>query len=287
MDAITPKHSFERDTMESMYKTVSDIMIVEPDDLYHSKSKDFLSSHALLDFIDSPILYHQKRLGIIPAFDSAAFSLGRGCHTMILEGEEVFAERYAVGGPINPATEKPYGILTNKYKEWAAEQVKPVLSFDDLAKIKNMYGGFLQNGEAAKLISDGRAEGVIRTMLCGFNCQIRVDWLNIYNGIVDLKTTRSLDTFIEDAKDFSYLKQLAFYHEVIFQATGLMLPVHMVAVEKKAPFRCGVWQIKPKEINNATIELRQSMAMLRASMVNDHWPTGFESIRQAKLLKRR
>jgi len=269
--------------MEALFKTVSDMMIDEPDDLYHSKSKEFLSSHALLDFIHSPILYHQKKIGMIPNFDSAAFSLGRACHTKILEGPEVYDERYAVGGPINSATEKPYGVLTNKYKEWANDQAKPVVCFDDNAKIKNMYGGFLQNGEAAKLISDGRAEGVIRTMLCGFNCQIRVDWLNIYHGIVDLKTTRSLDTFILDAREYSYLYQLAFYREVIFQATGLILPVYMVAVEKKAPFRCGVWHVPSDQLNNASGNLRCHMSQLRGAIVNNNWPTGFEQIREAKL----
>jgi len=270
--------------MESIYKTVTNLMIDEPDDLYHSKSKDNLSSHALLDFRKGPIIYRQKKLGIIPAFDSAAFSLGRACHTMILEGPDVFDDRYAVGGPINPATEKPYGVLTNKYKEWAKEQAKPVVSFGDLATIKNMFAGFLQNAEAANLVSDGRAEGVIRVMVGGFQCQIRVDWLNIYHGIVDLKTTRSLDTFIEDAIEFGYIFQLAFYHEIIFQLTGLMLPVYMVAVEKKAPFRCGVYKIDPREILQATNELRESMARLRLSIETDIWPTGFEKIRQPKLM---
>jgi len=265
--------------MESKYKNVSDIMIVESDELYHSKSKDFLSSHALGDYIDSPILYHQKKLGIIPAFDSAAFSLGRAFHTMALEGKEVFDERYAVGGPINPATEKPYGVQTNKFKQWAKEQAKPVVSFDDLTKIKGMYDGFLRSAEAALLISDGKAEGVIRAQMGGFNCQIRVDWLNIHHGIVDLKTTRCLDTFIQDAKEFSYLRQLAFYQEVIFQSTGMILPVYMVAVEKKAPFRCGVWQIGQNELNTCIAELKEQMARLRKSISTNNWPTGYEEIR--------
>ena len=270
--------------MESIYKIVSDQMIDEPDDLYHSKSKDFLSSHALIDFIRGPVIYRQKKLGIIPAMDSAVFSFGRACHTMILEGVEVFDDRYAVGGPINPATEKPYGVLTNKYKEWAKAQAKPVLSFDELTKIKNMFGGFLQSGIASSLISNGMAEGVIRTNLCGFDCQIRVDYLNMFHGLVDLKTTRCLDTFIEDAIAFSYLKQLAFYHEVIFQVTGLMVPVYMVAVEKKAPFRCGVWLIDPQEIMKATQELRLAMAGLKLAIVEDRWPTGFEDTRKAILI---
>ena len=270
--------------MESKYKNVSDIMIVESDDLYHSKSKDFLSSHALIDYINSPILYHQKKLGIIPATDTAAFSLGRAFHTMVLEGKEVFDKRYAVGGPINPATEKPFGVQTNQFKDWSKEQAKPVVSFDDLTKIKGMYDGFLRSAEAALLISDGKAEGVIRTIMGGFNCQIRVDWLNIYHGIVDLKTTRCLDTFIRDTKEFSYLIQLAFYQEVIYQSTGMILPVYMVAVEKKAPYRCGVWQVAQDQLNTCIAQLKRQMARLRDSLSTNNWPTGYEEIRPLRMV---
>jgi len=36
---------------------------------------------------------------------------------------------------------------------------------------------------------------------------------------------------------------MAFYRAVLAQATGQVVPVHIIAVEKRPPFRCGVWQL--------------------------------------------
>lgn len=261
------------------YQRVIDCMIDEPADVYHSKAKENLSSHQLMDFIKCPLLHRQKKLGIIPGINSAAFAMGRATHTVILEGEDQFKAEYAIGGPINDKTGRPYGDTTKKFKEWAKEQGKPVVSFDDVLIIESMRAGFAQNATAVKLISRGRAEGVIRVSMFGFNCQIRVDWLNPCEGIVDLKTTRNLDGFEEDACFYRYFNQLAFYQDVIYFATGSIVPVFIVAVEKKAPFRCGVWRMNGDHLVAASKENMAAIKELQVCNNLNQWPSGYENTR--------
>ncbi len=77
-------------------------LIREPAEVYHAKSKDYLTAHALNDFRRCPLLYRRKELGLVPERDSAAYLVGRAAHTLILEGRQRYEREYAIGGPINP-----------------------------------------------------------------------------------------------------------------------------------------------------------------------------------------
>ena len=265
-----------------MFEKVIESMIFEPADVYHQKAKENLSSHQLIDFIKCPQLYRQKKLGIIVEPESAAFSIGRAAHTLILEGDEKFKAEYAIGGPINPKTQRPYGDKTNKFKEWAKEQNKPVVSFDDALTLECLKNGFDSNAQAKRLVNDGVAEGVIRTNLFGMESQIRVDWFSPDEGIIDLKTSRDLDSFEADAMRFKYINQLAFYQEVIYRETGILAPVHIIAVEKKAPFRCGVWLLENRDLAIANYENIEAMKRLRACQISNKWPTDYDAVRRLK-----
>ena len=61
---------------------------VEPADVYHAKSGDFLTSHTLNDFRRCPLMYRKKELGLVPERDTAAYLIGRAAHSLILEGRE-------------------------------------------------------------------------------------------------------------------------------------------------------------------------------------------------------
>jgi hypothetical protein len=100
-------------------------LIDEPEAVYAAKRADHLSSHALADFRKSPWLYRKKQLGLIPDSDSTAYLLGRAAHCLILEGQDEFDARFAVGGPVNPKTGRPFGRDTKAFTAWQAEIGKP------------------------------------------------------------------------------------------------------------------------------------------------------------------
>ena len=256
-------------------------LIREPADVYHAKAKDFLSAHALAEFRRCPLLYRKKELGLVPERDSMAYVIGRAAHTLILEGRERYEREYAVGGPINPKTGQPFGSQTKAFAEWAERQGRPVLSDNHAALVEQMAAAVTEHLFARELFIDGVAEGVVRCEYAGHRCQARVDWINPIEGrgIVDLKTADELDSFEMAVHAFDYVYQLAFYRALVTQVSGHVLPVHIVAVEKREPFRCGVWQIAPHVLDQAQHRNEEAMRDLQRCRETGNWFTRFESLR--------
>jgi hypothetical protein len=137
---------------------------------------------------------------------------------------------------------------------------------------------------AAALLHEGLAEAVVRTRHCGHDCQVRIDWLvadlrGRGRGFVDLKTCDDLDWFEADARRYGYVHQLAFYRSVLWQVCGQLLTVHLVAAEKKPPYRCGVWLVGQDVLAIAQQDNEQAMKRLTQCLERDHWPTGYEEPR--------
>jgi len=256
------------------------ILEVESAKEYHAKADRFLSSHQLLDFIKCPWLHRKKAIGLIEDQDSPAYLVGRAAHVRVLEGRNAYEAAFALGGPINPKTGKPFGAGTKAFSEWAEVQGKPVLSHDQVELVEQMASGVSMNDEAVDLLLYGRSEGVLRTEYCGMPCQIRIDWMHPHRGIVDFKTCDDLTWFEADARRYGYHRQMAFYRAVLAQVLGgLLLPVHFVAIEKKEPFRCGVWLVSDNTLTIAQRENEAAIRRLLACRKSDQWPTGFEEVR--------
>ncbi|MGC9455773.1 MAG: PD-(D/E)XK nuclease-like domain-containing protein [Phycisphaerae bacterium] len=255
------------------------VLSCEPAEQYHARAGEYLSSHQLLDFIKCPWLHRKKSIGLIEDKDSPAYLIGRAAHVRILEGRDAYETAFALGGPINPRTQKPFGSNTKAFREWAQDQGRPVLSHDNVELIEQMAGGVAMNDEAVDLLLYGRSEGVVRAEYCGTPCQIRIDWLHPHRGIVELKTCDDLTWFESDARRYGYHRQAAFYQAVLAEVIGETVPVHVVAVEKKEPFRCGVWRVSDETLAAARRENEAAIRRLLTCRRRDHWPTGYEEIR--------
>jgi hypothetical protein len=255
------------------------VLQTEPAEQYHARSADYLSSHQLIDFMKCPWLHFKKHAGLIENRESAAYLIGRAAHCRILEGRDVYEASFAMGGPVNPKTGRPFGGNTKAFRQWADAQGKPVLSHDHAELIENIASGVAMNDEAIDLLLYGRAEGVIRANYCGTPCQIRIDWTHPHRGIVDLKTCDDLTWFEADAKRYRYVNQMSFYQAVMAEVIGQHVPVHIVAAEKREPFRCGVWQVSEQSLAVARSENEAAIRRLLSCQASGDWPTGYEEIR--------
>ncbi|HMQ17058.1 MAG TPA: PD-(D/E)XK nuclease-like domain-containing protein [Phycisphaerae bacterium] len=264
-------------------RTLHDLsfLIREPADVYHAKGRDFVSAHSLNEFRRCPLLYRKKELGLVPERDTAAYLIGRAAHKLILEGRERYQREFAVGGPINPKTGQPFGSQTKAFAEWTAQQSRPVLSDAQAALVEQVTAAVRGHLFARELLSEGVAESVVRGEYAGHRCQARIDWINPVDGrgIVDLKTADELDSFEMAMRAFGYLHQVAFYRALVAAVSSHVLPVHIVAVEKREPFRCGVWQVAPPMLDQAQRENEEAMTDLRHCRETGAWFTRYESLR--------
>jgi hypothetical protein len=169
--------------------------------------------------------------------------------------------------------------LTKKFAEWKAKQGKPVLTLNQMDLVEQMSRGVAINDHAVDLIAYGVAEGVVRADYCGVPCQIRIDWLNAYHGIVDFKTCDDLTWFETDSRRYRYHNQMAFYQAVFNQKIGELVPVHIIAVEKKEPHRCGLWRVSDDCLAVARHDNEMAIDQLKSCLNKDIWPTGYEEVR--------
>ena len=256
----------------------------ESDQEYHGQNVynggKYLSSHALIDYINCPAYFDAKVKGTVAQKDSDTFKAGRAAHCLILEGQDEYKNRYVTGGPINEKTGKPYGTSTDKYKNWAEEQkangaevLTPAVDRDCIL----MQMGVMSNTDAIEKIRCGNAEVIIRSRYCGEDCQIKVDFLSD-EAIIDLKTCRDLQWFKKDFFDYKYDHQLSFYQKVHEQFSGHTLPVYVIAVQNTAPHIAAVFEVQQSVLDEAQRKNEKAIRSLRESRRMNYWTTGYEGI---------
>lgn len=260
-----------------------------PAEEYHQAARDgkFLSSHLLGDFRKAPKLYRMKMSGEIEPMESAALTIGRAVHSLILEGRSAFEKEFMVSdGPVNPKTGEPFGRLTKAYREWASSQKKCVVTGPEFSLMAKMQQSVWTHPVAMELLDEGIAEQTVRTHYCGEPCQIRMDWFRAdYEGrfvICDLKTCENIDWFENDARRFGYPQQMAFYRAVLQQ--GMRngergIDCYLIAVEKREPYRCGVWKLTDELLESATRENERAIGELQECRSINRWPTRLEELR--------
>jgi exodeoxyribonuclease VIII len=183
---------------------------------YRARANDFLTSHALIDFLKSPAVFKAKADGAIEDGDSTNYKIGRAAHTLILEGEDAFDKTYVFGGPINPKTGRSFGHETKAFAEWAAQQDREVMPEEWRPIIEGMYESVSSHERAMNLLCDGYAERVVRTLIplgdgATMPIQSRIDWIAKGCAVIDLKTCHDIDSFERDFWTYRYHTQLAFY----------------------------------------------------------------------------
>lgn len=256
---------------------------------YHQAARDgkYLSSHLLGDFRKTPKLYRMKMAGEIEPTESTALTMGRAIHSLVLEGRSAFEKDFMVSdGPVNPKTGEPFGRLTKAYREWAAAQQKCVITGQEFSLMAKLQQSVWTHPVAMDLLDDGIAEQTVRTHYCGEPCQIRMDWFRAdYDGrmlIADLKTCENIDWFESDARRYSYPHQAAFYREVLRKALEDetdAIDCYLIAIEKREPYRCGVWKLTDGILSACAKENERAIAELQVCRRENKWPTRLEDLR--------
>jgi len=279
------------------------ILIDEPFPVYLANREKYLTSHQLMDFIRCPRLYYLKKTGALttdPNKTSSELILGSAAHKLILEGRKEFDLCYAVGAPINERTGKEYGRDTQAFAKWVEQQradkgsAVEFITTDQWYTISSMADAVAKHEEAQKLLHHGVAERVLHSDFNGIPVQSRLDWFTEMGEvpvIVDLKTSNDLDSFEYDARKFLYGIQFAFYQQIFVSATideyelEAVIPpkVFAVAVEKREPFRCGVFEVPDGVLAHFNAKMFAAIESLKQCQCEGEYPTLYESLQTLNL----
>ena len=279
------------------------ILIDEPFSVYLAKREEYLTSSDLRTFVRCPRLFYLQKTGALttdPNKVSAELILGSAAHKLILEGQREFDLSYAVGAPVNERTGKEYGRDTQAFAKWADIQradkgtAVEFITTEQWYVVSSMANSVAKHAEAQKLLNHGVAERVLRSDFCGIPVQSRLDWFTEIGEtpvIVDLKTCSDLDSFEYDARKFLYGIQFAFYRQILQNAIfdeydvdcAVPAKVYVIAVEKKEPFRCGVFEVSDSTLGHFTEKILISIATLGNCQKSGEYPTLYESLRTLNL----
>lgn len=261
---------------------------VEKEDAYHflSQTGERMSSGMLKKFRDCPAAYHAAVTGQSKDKDSNAYRFGRAVHKICLEGIPAFNKSFRIGGPVNPKTGRCFGVDSQAYAAWLDENAldrNRVITEEEGDVLVAMANATARHPLAAAILDYGWPELVVRADLHGVPCQVRLDWLTHDEAggwlLVDLKTTEDITFFQSDAYRYGYPHQFAFYRDVCQAATGKPFAVSVLAVEKKEPFRVGVWTIPPEVLDLHSEKNKAALEWFKRCQLADEWPTGYEEIR--------
>lgn len=214
--------------------------------------------------------------------DTQSLRFGRAYHAAVLEPES-FGARFAVGGPINDKTGRPYGSDSKKFQEWGESQ-KPLepLTTDEASAIIDM-AKVLREHPAAKLLLEQKADSEVVVVWIdgntGLKCKGRIDWLPRGAIIVDLKSARSAapSPFGRDAYNYGYVSQLAFYLDGLRQFmpdAGMPL---IIAQEKDPPYAVAVYELSESDIELGRSHYRAALEKLAECERLNSWPAYSEA----------
>ena len=269
------------DKIDIRWLIAKGVLFHEDESLYHSRSRsgDMMSSHRLIKFRECPYRYFIETISPKENEWNDSLRFGSAFHARFLEGEEAYRSRYPiVEPPINPKTGKPFGKGTNAYNGHYAMYGDGFVTPDEDRMIVDMKESFLRHQESDGILNYGDTELVCRRRICGVDCQIRIDLLTEF-AIYDVKTCADIMRFERDAFAYEYPAQLAFYRDVLEEATGVRLPVYILAFEKSESPIFGIWRVDEELLDEETVQNRNALEEYRKCRETGVYPTGFETVR--------
>ena len=201
-----------------------------------------LRSGMVRDFIKSPLLYKDRLDGIAPRKESRALEFGSASHMRIMEPARFAAEMIARPETYTNAKgeTKPWNMNATVCQEAVAaarESGLIMLPQDDMSRLQMMQQRMPET--VASIFGRGEAEVVVRSVLRGLECQVRVDWLY---GVVfqEFKTIRDIDRIDQAIASYGYHLQFRFYQRVLDQHLGARSTGRIIFAETSAPYR---WRV--------------------------------------------
>lgn len=232
-----------------------------------------LSGTGVADLLRSPALYRWKIDN--PSESTPSQTVGTLAHALILGQEHPFI-----------LSEFP-DFRTKAAQEWKAEQIaagREVVTADTWDTAHRIAEAVRAHPAAAELLAmPGEAERVVEWTEGDTPCKGRLDWLA--GAVVDIKTTRSIETFDKHIGEYGYHAQVMHYRRGAI-ANGLPAeprPLFIVA-ENEAPYRVRVMQLSEIDAAQGEAMCLEAYRRWADCMAAGVWPSGLpEGVTQTNI----
>ena len=96
---------------------------------------------------------------------------------------------------------------------------------------------------------------------------------------MELQICDNLDFFANDCFKYGCVEQIAFCHDVFKLASGgIETSAWLLAIEKRAPYRCGVWQVSEQKFSWVEIVNERIIEELKVCREQDLRPIRYEEL---------
>jgi hypothetical protein len=206
--------------------------------------------------------------------DTEDKSFGTAAHCYLIEGKEVFAERYAV---------KPEDMTfsTKEGKAWRAENAdKTIVSFRDVERLAGMAIGLSTNEGTAHAFEGGAAEvtGIAKDAETGLWLKVRPDYLRPKLAI-NYKTTRSAarEAWTRQAWNLGYCVSAALCVDVLAQL-GQPLHYAFITQEKTVPYLAVARVLSDDHLQAGRMIYRRALRTFADCVASGKWPGYSEGV---------
>ena len=234
----------------------------------------------------SPAEFRADQLGLLPPKESKVFAFGTAWHTYVLEGVEVFVDRYLVTPKVDLRTKKGKA-------NWAAflitAQGREILDAEDWERAKGMGEAVRTHPAASRLFERGpETECAIvwrdaitgELCKCLLDCLIDDDWITA----ADLKSAISAAAgyFARQLANYDYAFQAAFYLSGVRAILGdrdcnfVFVPCEKEARQMNADGKlvhgCATWQVGPRTLRKGWEHVREALELNAKFKQDNNWP---------------
>lgn len=238
---------------------------------YHADQKYLSSSNFKMLLENSEAFYNSKILGNRTSMSSTAMTEGSLVHAMILEPHLVAEEFVFFEGWRKAGKDFDSFKLQNPDMEIISKPQK--VRCDKLVEV---YG---QRPEAVNLISGGKAEHTICTMLRGVPTKVRYDYINEEKGyLVDIKTTAypaTLESFQMTMDKYRYDLSAALYLDVAEQFYGKPFEFYFVVLGKKDEV-CEVYKASKETLERGRMSCAEAVVKYKKCLETGDWSNGWK-----------
>lgn len=270
---------------------------------YHAS--DALSRSKLVDFVESPALYHDVHIARTrpPDEPSRQMELGTLLHMAVLEPTEWKTYRERLDERLVDKPEFSGKGARTREREWRAELPADAIvvtakqrsdRLGDVLLVEEMASAILQPRTPAARVARGILDRSEREVTYTWrdmdpelragpmDCRARLDLLSITQShahIHDVKTCAdpSPEAFARSVANFNYHWQPPFYSAPVLEATGLVPRFGFIAVRNAPPFEVVVYKVRPEDIAAADAQVRRATRRLSECIATNIWTAPWET----------